>query len=613
MIAALAQINSVIGDFEGNRRRILEALDRLPRSAASAALAGTDATPPADAAAPSSVYARPDLIVFPELSLCGYPPLDLLDQDSFVEASLASLRRLQRELPSGPAYAIGYVDRNRSGRGRPLVNAIAVIKDGAIVFTQAKTLLPTYDVFDEARYFEPAPARRIFEYQGERIGFAICEDIWWEAPPVPGLRYEIDPVKELLDQGATMLIVPSASPFTAGKLELRLSLAHDAAREGGIPLLYCNSCGADDSLVFDGRSFAVDASGSARAVAGWDEEVLFADTRVLSKAEGGLPAGPEARCRVPSAVAAAVVPESGTGAGAAPAAAVLPRFDRSEEIEKALEIGIRDYLGKCGFSSACLALSGGIDSAIVAILAARALGPDRLTCISMPSRYSSSGSVSDSEELCRRLGVRLETLAIEGPHKAFLELLEPKFEGKPAGLAEENLQARIRGAIAMTWSNKFGSLLLTTGNKSELAAGYCTLYGDMCGALDPIGDLLKTEVYALARSMNARARAAGGVEPMPQAIIDKAPSAELRPNQKDQDSLPPYDVLDGILDLYIVKNLSASEIVARGYESALVERVIRLVARAEFKRRQAAPVIKVSPRAFGMGRRIPIARKIHEA
>ncbi len=608
MIVALAQINSVIGDFEGNHRRILDALASLPRHESCAAAASSRADQPA-----------PDLVVFPELCLCGYPPLDLLDQDSFVEASLAALRRLQRELPKGPAYAIGYVDRNRSGRGRPLVNAVAVIKDGAIIFTQEKTLLPTYDVFDEARYFEPATARHLFDYKGERIGFAICEDIWWEAPPVPGLRYEIDPVKELLDQGATMLIVPSASPFTAGKLDLRLSLARDAAREGGIPLLYCNSCGANDSLVFDGRSFAVDTTGSARAIAGWDEEVLLADIMELRKAEGGAPArsGPPPRSTVPSAVCASAAQPPCTGAapvpGAASAGGCADATDRSEEIEKALEIGIRDYLGKCGFTNACLALSGGIDSAIVAILAARALGPDRLTCISMPSRYSSSGSVDDSVDLCKRLGVRLETLPIEGPHTAFLNLLEPHFEGKTAGLAEENLQARIRGAIAMTWSNKFGSLLLTTGNKSELAAGYCTMYGDMCGALDPIGDLLKTEVYALARSMNARARAAGQVEPMPQAIIDKAPSAELRPNQKDQDSLPPYEILDGILDLYIVKNLSASEIIARGFDSATVERVIRLVARAEFKRRQAAPAIKVSPRAFGMGRRIPIARRIHEA
>jgi NAD+ synthase (glutamine-hydrolysing) len=583
MIVALAQLNSIIGDFEGNRRRVLEALEKLPLHAVG----------------PATSEAKPDLVVFPELALCGYPPLDLLDQDSFVEASLASLRRLQRELPVGLAVAVGYVDRNRSGSGRPLVNAVAVVKDGEILFTQAKTLLPTYDVFDEARYFEPALSRRVFEYCGERIGFAICEDIWWEAPPVPGLRYSLDPVKELFDAGANLLIVPSASPFHAGKLETRLALASDAARGGSVPLLYCNSTGANDSLVFDGRSFAVDDGGRTVVIAGWEEEVLLVDTASLRRI-------PKHGSLSSESASAGITTQARE---LAPSASI----NRSEEIERALVVGIRDYLAKCGFSKACLALSGGIDSAIVAVLAARAIGPANLTCVSMPSRFSSSGSVDDSVELCRRLGVRLETVPIEGPFTAFLELLEPKFEGKPQGLAEENLQARIRGAVAMTWSNKFDALLLTTGNKSELAAGYCTLYGDMCGALDPIGDLLKTEVYALARSMNARARAAGEVEPIPEAIIEKAPSAELRPNQTDQDSLPPYELLDAILDLYIVQNLSAPEIVAKGHDKALVERVIRLVARAEFKRRQAAPVIKVSPRAFGMGRRMPIARKIHEA
>ncbi|MBL8968130.1 MAG: NAD(+) synthase, partial [Spirochaetaceae bacterium] len=306
-------------------------------------------------------------------------------------------------------------------------------------------------------------------------------------------------------------------------------------------------------------------------------------------------------------------PDAAGGTGCAPG----PGFpgggaDPWEEVEAALVLGTRDYLRKCGFSKACLGLSGGIDSALVAVIAARALGPANVACLAMPSRFSSQGSIDDSVELCRRVGLRLETLPIEGPFEAYLSLLEPRFEGRPMDLAEENLQARIRGAILMAWSNKFGSLLLTTGNKSELAAGYCTLYGDMCGAFNPIGDLLKTEVYALCRSMNARARAAGLPEPIPAPIIDKAPSAELRHNQKDQDSLPPYEDLDAVLELYIVKNLSAAEIVARGHDPALVTRVLGLVARSEYKRRQAAPVVKVSPRAFGTGRRIPIARAIHE-
>ena len=563
MLVALAQMNSVIGDFDGNREHML---------ATARSVAGGEK--------------RVDLLVFPELALCGYPPMDLLDQEAFVEDSLASLRRLQRELPQDLAVAVGYVDRNRSGSGRPLVNAVAVLKDGCLLFSQAKTLLPTYDVFDEARYFEPAVDRRLFDLCGLKLAFAICEDIWWEAPPVPGLRYPVDPVKEFLDQGADVLIVPSASPFHAGKLSVRRHLAANAAREGGIPVLYCNTIGANDSLVFDGRSFVLDAEGRLRAQAGWDEEILFVDTAEIS-GEDRL--------------------------GKAGSAAVFPEEDRYDEIERALVLGIHDYLGKTGFKTACLGLSGGVDSALVAILAARALGPENVTCLSMPSRFSSDGSVSDSVELCRRAGLRLETLPIEGPFAAYLELLAPSFAGIPQGLAEENLQARIRGALLMAWSNKFGSLLLTTGNKSELAAGYCTLYGDMCGALDPIGDLLKTEVYGLCRSMNARALAAGLPEPIPEPILTKAPSAELRPNQTDQDSLPPYETLDAILDLYIVKNLSAAEMVASGYDPALVERIVTLVAKSEYKRRQAAPVIKVSPRAFGTGRRIPIARAIHEA
>jgi NAD+ synthase (glutamine-hydrolysing) len=426
-----------------------------------------------------------------------------------------------------------------------------------------------------------------------KVGFAICEDIWWEEPPVPGLRYMVDPIKELLDAGAELLIVPSASPFVAGKLEVRIKLAAQAAREGGIPVLYCNLIGANDSLVFDGRSFALDAEGSLAELSGWEEELLVVDTASLSR---------PAAARQGSAPGWTADRSSATGG--APAS-----VDKFDEIERALVLGIRDYMRKCGFKTACLGLSGGIDSALVAVLAAEAIGADKVTCISMPSRYSSEGSVSDSAALCRGLGMRLESLPIEGPFSAYLSLLEPKFEGREADLAEENLQARVRGSILMAWSNKFGALLLTTGNKSELAAGYCTLYGDMCGGLAPIGDLLKTEVYGLATSINARA----GRDVIPAATLTKAPSAELRPNQTDQDSLPPYEVLDGILGLYIIQNLGATEIVERGFDPALVERVLAMVGRAEHKRRQSAPVIKVSARAFGTGRRMPIARRVYEA
>jgi NAD+ synthase (glutamine-hydrolysing) len=600
MIVALAQMNNVIGDFEGNRERILA----LAREACGESLPGSTGI------ARSGAEARPDLIVFPELALCGYPPMDLLDQDSFVEDCLVSLRRLQRELPRDVAVAVGLVDRNKSGQGRPLLNSVSVIKNGELVFSQAKTLLPTYDVFDEARYFEPARERRVFELCGRRIGFAICEDIWWEEPPVPGLRYPVDPVKDLLDAGADLLVVPSASPFHSGKLELRIRLSRNAAREGGVPVLYCNLLGANDSLVFDGRSFALDAKGEVFALAGWEEELLVV--------EAPLPLGSsERRSGVRAAelgVDAAVSASGSSGSVEGPASEPLEIVsDRWGDIERALVLGIRDYMAKCGFRSACVGLSGGIDSALVALLAARAVGSENLACISMPSRFSSEGSVSDSVELCGNLGLRLETLPIERPFGAFLDLLEPKFDGRPFDSAEENLQARIRGDLLMAWSNKFGSLLMTTGNKSELATGYCTLYGDMCGALAPIGDLLKTEVYALCRSINDRESAKGGRPPIPEAIISKPPSAELRPDQTDQDSLPPYALLDEVLELYIIQDLGLEDIVARGYDPALVQRIVTMVARAEYKRRQAAPVIKISPRAFGTGRRIPIARVVHEA
>ncbi|MBN1241970.1 MAG: NAD+ synthase [Spirochaetales bacterium] len=553
MKLALAQIDAVIGDFDGNRRLIVERVrDALSRDA------------------------RVDLVVFPEMSLCGYPPLDLLDQDSFVERNLESLRRLQRELPEGTAVAVGLIDRNRTGSGKALVNAVAVIKDGVVVFRQEKTLLPTYDVFDESRYFEPARERRVLDLAGTRLGFAVCEDIWWEEPPVPSMRYPVDPVRELLDLGAELVVVPSASPFVAGKLGTRLRLAGDLAREGSVPVAYVNMAGAADSLVFDGRSFAVDREGRPVAMAGWGTETLFVDTDH-------------------------------------PGTPVVPADDRMAEIEQVLVEGIRGYMRRCGFTKAHLGVSGGIDSALVAYLAVRAVGAENVLGLAMPSRFSSEGSITDSVELCRRLGMRMETISIEGPFAAFLEALSPHFGGGPFDLTEENLQARIRGNLLMAWSNKNGSMLLTTGNKSELACGYCTLYGDMAGAIAPIGDLLKTEVFALCESIDARAEMEGREPPIPRSIIDKPPSAELRPDQKDEDSLPPYALLDAILSRYIVDNRSAQELVGEGYEEAVVKRVVRLVALSEYKRRQAAPVIKVSPRAFGMGRRIPIARALHEA
>lgn len=597
MIVTIVQMNSTIGDFEGNARRISEL-------AAMAAAAGETSAGAAASAAPG----RPDFVVFPEMALCGYPPMDLLDQDAFVDGNLSALRRLQKELPPDLAVGVGYVDRNRSGSGRSLVNAYSVIAGGKVVFTQEKTLLPTYDVFDEARYFEPAKARKVFTPPSGRIGFAICEDFWWEAPPSPSFKYPLDPVKELLDSDIDMLIVPSASPFVSGKLKTRLGLARKTAREGHIPVLYCNAVGANDSLVFDGRSFAMSPEGETVAMCGWDEALLTIDTATLAastiSANAAADPGAEAGADT-GAGAASESRNAAAGPGAASDAAI-------EEIHQALVVGIRDYLRKSGFFAACLGLSGGIDSAIVAALAAEALGSANVTCIAMPSRFSSEGSIDDSVELCRRGNLRLERLSIEAPFTAYLNLLAVPFAGRPFNLAEENLQARIRGALLMAWSNKFDSLLLTTGNKSEIAAGYCTLYGDMCGALAPIGDLFKTEVYALARHLNALAAAAGRPEPIPLPIIEKAPSAELRLGQKDQDSLPEYDLLDAILRRYIEDNASFADIVAEGFDKEVVKKVLGLTARAEYKRRQAAPVIKVSKRAFGVGRRLPLARRCHE-
>jgi NAD+ synthase (glutamine-hydrolysing) len=469
-----------------------------------------------------------------------------------------------------------------------------------------KTLLPTYDVFDEARKFEPARDWPVFEFRGERIGFAICEDVWRETG-IPGTSYVRDPVRELLVQGISLLCVPSASPYVAGKLKVRRALAERIALRGNIALVYVNAVGANDSILFDGCSFVVSPSPeAAESMTGAYPVRLmartFAEDLVVwdSTENSGAPVAPP----VPASAPAAGSPEDPFGVG-------LTRREL-DVLEAGLVMGIRDYMGKCGFGRAHLGLSGGIDSALVAYLGVQALGKDRILCFSMPSRFSSQGSKDDAAELAANLGCRYEVLPIEPVFAAFLDTLAGVFENRPFDIAEENLQARIRGSLLMAISNKFDSMLLTTGNKSELAMGYCTLYGDMNGALGPIGDLFKTEVFALCKRINERAVEAGGKIIIPETIITKPPSAELRPNQKDQDSLPPYETLDEILRLYLYQNLSADEIVKRGWDGDLAARIIKTVARAEFKRRQAPPVLKVSPRAFGMGRRMPIARAIYE-
>lgn len=587
MRVSIVQMNSTIGDFDANVQRVLTIVEKLREALSPDAL--------------------PDLVVFPELNLCGYPPMDLLDQESFIAGSIAALRRLQKLLPPGIAVGAGYVDRNRSGIGKSLVNAYSIIHDGRIVFTQTKTLLPTYDVFDEARYFEPAAVRRIFTPPFGRIGFAICEDFWWEAPNA-SQRYPFDPVKELMDAGIDLLVVPSASPFIAGKLKTRLALAEKAVHAGGIPVAYCNAVGANDSLVFDGRSFVMDESRRVAGICGWGEEVLTYDTGTKSASLLKLELGFDAPAYGFDQEASTT--ESGSEPSQqAPFVASNPDM---EEIRCAIVVGIRDYLRKSGFSRVCLGLSGGIDSALVAVLAMQAVGAENLTCIAMPSRFSSPASLEDAIELCRRNNLQLERIPIEVPFSAYLNVLAGPFAGRPYDIAEENLQARIRGTLLMAWSNKFGSLLLTTGNKSEIATGYCTLYGDMNGSLAPIADLYKTEVYALSAHINKQAARRGEVEPIPQAIMTKAPSAELRHNQKDQDTLPEYEVLDGILRLYIEENRTFEDIVAAGFDRETVRKTLRMTAKAEYKRRQAAPAIKVSKRAFGIGRRLPLARAIHE-
>lgn len=579
MTLAIAQIDSLIGAFEANSEKIITRTKEAAQRGARA-------------------------IFFPEFSLCGYPPLDLLDQASFTEQNLRALRSLQQRLPQDILVGVGHVDVASISGGKPLVNSYSLLLNGQRVFSQEKTLLPSYDVFDESRYFEAARERRVFEWEGQRLGIAICEDLWWDVESRPGARYSVDPVRELLDLGASLLLVPSASPYYAGKAEIRWKLSSDVVRRGNVPLLYINACGANDSLVFDGRSFmmALDdaATGTARApaqrAAAFDEDLLlvepFSGAASLASAE-------------PTPRAPASTPLK-------PAAPVPLYADELDCIEDALVAGIRGYMKKCGFSRAHLGLSGGIDSALCAWLTVRAVGPENVSGYGMPSRYSSDGSRDDAQQLAENLGIHFELLPIEQVFGAALDTLSGAFGGKPFDLAEENMQARIRGLFMMAISNKHNSMLISTGNKSELAMGYCTLYGDMCGALAPIGDLFKTEVFALCRRINERHEKAGQIAPIPWATVTKPPSAELRPDQKDEDSLPPYEQLDAILKLYVLDDLSAEEIVRQGWPEDVVRRVVRTTARAEFKRRQAAPLIKVSPRAFGMGRRIPIARDLHD-
>ena len=550
---ALAQVNTTVGDFDGNAAKIRD------RTEKARALGAT-------------------LVVFPELALCGYPPRDFLDMPEFLDRAARALHELARpaDWSRGAAVAFGFPERAEAAPPPGVYNAVALVEGGRLAAVGRKSLLPTYDVFDETRYFLAADRSTAADAPGGRLGLSICEDIWndkrfWDRP-----RYDRDPIAELTAAGAGLVVNVSASPYSMGKPALRERMLSAAARRHRAAIAYVNQVGGNDALVFDGGSMLVGADGAILARA-----PLFEEALLVVGEDGSSPVVERDR------------------AIASPAPADVD----ADEVLRALVLGLRDYARKCGFRSAVLGLSGGIDSALTACVAAEALGPANVRGVAMPSRYSSGHSREDAAALARSLGLPFQEIPIEPMHAAFeAQLLSSR--GRPLGdLAAQNVQARVRGQILMAISNDEGSLCLSTGNKSELAVGYCTLYGDMAGGLAVIGDLPKTLVYRVARAANARA----GRELVPERTFTKPPSAELAPGQLDQDSLPAYDVLDDILAAYIEDRLPLAAIVARGHEEAVVRKVLRMVVTSEYKRRQAAPVLKVTAKAFGEGRRLPIA------
>lgn len=545
MKIALAQINPTVGDFTGNLEKILEASHRAAAHGAR-------------------------LAVFSELAICGYPPADLLEKPRFlarcrnaVDDLTAASRDLSTAILVGTALAAG------DSSGKPAVNAAVLIDCGHILLEQHKRLLPFYDVFDEQRYFAAAQEQQTVELDGVRLAITICEDAWNDKNFWPRRLYKFDPMLELMRQNPALHINISSSPFWHSKRSVRREMLAAIARRDGIPVLMCNQVGGNDSLIFDGSSMAINGNGERIAqAASFREDLVLVDP-----------------------ITAAPIPAA--------------EEDETAAAYEALVLGTRDYVRKCGFSKAVVALSGGIDSALVAVIAKDALGAENVTAVGMPSPYSSAGSIDDSRQLAANLGIRFEVIGISGIFAEFNRALESIFTGLEADITEENIQSRTRGVLMMALSNKFGALVLTTGNKSEMAVGYCTLYGDMVGALAVIGDLVKTRVYAVCRWLNRDRQL------IPQAILDKPPSAELRPGQRDTDSLPPYEVLDPILEAYVERYESVDQIAeAHGFPLALVQKVVRLVERSEYKRQQAAPVLKVTPKSFGTGRRFPIAVKV---
>jgi NAD+ synthase (glutamine-hydrolysing) len=540
---ALLQLNQIVGDLAGNAARIRAGVRTATEQGA-------------------------DLVVTPELAMLGYLPRDLLLQRDLVNQSWNELRELACELRDSSPVLVGLAEPNEQLEGKPLFNTAALLAHGSVAARFRKSLLPTYDVFDEDRYFESSADSQILQFGDTALGITICEDIWNDRDFWSRRRYHSDPVEKLARAGAHCVINLSASPFSAGKQRLREAMLGQMAAKHGLPLLYVNQVGGNDDLVFDGRSCAFQADGKLIGRArGFAEDLLLVD---LDSPDGRIEAD--------------TLPPEG-------------------EIWQALVLGTRDYVRKCGFSRVLLGLSGGIDSAITAAVAAEAVGAENVLGVLMPSPYSSQGSVDDAKILAHNLCIPTTVLPIERIMEAFDDTLAAAFEGRDRDVTEENIQARIRGNLLMALSNKYGALLLTTGNKSELAVGYCTLYGDMSGGLAVISDVPKTLVYRVARWLN-RAQPV-----IPDSVLTKAPSAELRPNQTDQDSLPPYDLLDQILERHVEQHQSAAEIAAQGFDEATVRKVLHLVRSAEFKRKQAAPGIKVSDRAFGVGWRVPIARK----
>ncbi|MDF3057364.1 MAG: synthetase [Rariglobus sp.] len=547
MRIGLAQLNTIVGDLPGNRRLILDAYHTLVAQGA-------------------------ELVVYPELVICGYPPRDLLFKRSFVPDIEATLADIAARIGDVPAL-IGTVAVNPAASGRRFFNAAAFCQQGRIVSVAHKCLLPTYDVFDEDRYFEPAASPPlVLALNGKKIGITICEDIWTHPQLAPRNLYHFEPLQSLAGQGLDLMVNLSASPWHHGKGHLRTQLVTDAARQLGCPVVYVNAVGGNDELIFDGRSLVSGSQGQIIA----SLPPFVPSVRVVDLALSSAPAS---------------------------AATGDDPVNELADVHAALVLGLRDYAHKSGFKKALIALSGGIDSALVAELAVEALGADNVIGVSLPSAISSQHSRDDARDLARNLGIRFETIAIADTVAAAETSLGPVFAGRPRDVTEENIQARVRGVVMMALSNKFGALLLTTGNKSEVAVGYCTLYGDMCGGLAVISDVFKTQVYDLCRWIN-RDR-----EIIPVNTIEKPPSAELRPGQVDQDSLPPYEILDAILKGYVEEGLSRRDLVARGFAEVVVNDIVRKVDLNEYKRKQMAPGLKITPLAFGVGRRIPIVQK----